>query len=788
MRHVPSLDPQRFPIDPWRLVDLDPFSDDLGAAETLFSLGNGYLGIRDNPPEGEPAHTHGTFINGFHETWEIHHAESAHAFARVGQTIVNVPDAKLMRIHVDNQPAPTDQVDLDHHDRILDFKEGNHRRTMVWRTPAGHRVSMTATRIISMEDRHLALFRMELQMLEGRAHIAVNSEILNREDGTGGSLSEETAAGEELDPRQARRFDQRVLVPDAQSNQPELGNGGEIALGHRTATSGMRIATACRHMVTGDVEPTTTTLVQPDHAEVALSFNLDVGQKVTIDKWVTYHTSADAHCEELISRCHQTLSRSIAAGPDRLFSSQREWMSRFWSATDVVIEGDHRAQQSVRWNLFQLAQATAACDNSGVAAKGVSAAGYDGHYFWDTEIYVVPFLARTDPASARELLVFRHGLLDAARRRAAELSQIGALYPWRTINGEEASAYYPAGTAQYHINAAVAYAIEQYMKATGDQEFLLHEGVEILIETARLWHDLGFIGRDGAFHIHQVTGPDEYTAVVNDNFYTNVMARFNLRYAASVLRECARGDSDAFTLLRARTGVTLEEADNWESAADLMYLPFDEQLGIHPQDGTFLDLEPWDFDGTPDDCYPLLLNFHPLVIYRHQVLKQADVVLAMYLRGEHFDIDQKRRNFDFYDPITTGDSSLSACVQSIAASEIGRHDLALTYFEQALFLDLANTHQNTADGVHIANAGGVWAALVHGFGGVRFTDVGLTIEPALPPQWTSLSIGFLLRESACRLDVNHSRWTVSVIRGPDVTVEFRGESHPVTVGESFTSS
>ncbi|MGA1746716.1 MAG: glycoside hydrolase family 65 protein [Ilumatobacteraceae bacterium] len=787
-RPLELLDERRFPIDPWRLIDIDPAPIDLGRTETLFATANGYLGMRDNPPEGRVAHTHGTYVNGFHETWEIQHAESAHAFARVGQTLVNVPDAKVMKLYVDDEPIRVDTADLEKHERLLDFSKGTHERSLIWRTPAGKRISMTTTRLISLEHRHLALIRLELVMLEGRAPVVISSQLLNRQDGADEyeSTTNRLAPGD--DPRRGRQFERRVLEPIEQRHVTEFGDGGEIGLSHRTLSSKMRIAVACRHEVSGDVSPAITTTIQPDHAKVVFAFDLEVGQRIVIDKWVSYHTAREVPCGELLDRCHRTIDRACEGGVEALFASQESTLQKFWDTADLRVDGDPRSQQAIRWNLFQLVQATAAADEHGIPAKGVTSAGYDGHYFWDTEVYVIPFLARTNPGAARKLLRFRHGLLDAARRRAAEMSQVGALYPWRTINGEEASAYYAAGTAQYHINAAVAYAIEQYTRATGDLAFLHREGAEILVETARLWHDLGFISRDGAFHIHRVTGPDEYTTVVNDNLYTNVMARFNLRFAAQVLRRIVEDDDSALQWLRERTGVNPAEADDWDRCADLMYLPFDAALGIHPQDDSFLDLEPWDFAGTPSDQYPLLLHFHPLVIYRHQVLKQADVVLAMYLRGEHFDRETKRRNFDYYDPITTGDSSLSACVQSIAASEVGYRDLAYEYFLQALHLDLSDTHGNTVDGVHIANAGGVWAGLVHGFGGIRFTETGLAIAPDLPDHWEGLSIGFVHCGSRCRLEVNRSGWNITVFDGPGVLIELDNGAQRVDVGCTYSAT
>ena len=454
-------------------------------------------------------------------------------------------------------------------------------------------------------------------------------------------------------------------------------------------------------------------------------------------------------------------------------------------ADDDTVAQVEAEQQAIRWNLFQLAQATVCANEQGVAAKGVTGGGYDGHYFWDTEVYVIPFLAYTDRRRPRGSCSDSGGGCSTPRRRRADvLSQRGALFPWRTINGEEASAYYAAGTAQYHINAGVVFALARYLDASGDLDFLAGEGSEILVETARLWADLGFYATsgDGTFHIHRVTGPDEYTTVVNDNCFTNVMARFNLRYAARTVRFLAQWNPEAFAELQRRTGLELAELDAWDAAADAMFIPYDEERQIHPQDTTFLDLEPWDWD-TPVDDYPLLLNFHPLVIYRHQVLKQADVVLAMYLRTQHFSPEQKRRNFDFYDPITTGDSSLSACVQAIVAADVGHDDLAWDYFRRALWLDLCDAHGNTTDGAHIASCGGVWAGLVHGFGGMVESGEALRFRPRLPNAWGSMAFRLHRHGSTIEVTVDPDGSTVSLVDGLGVPLDIDGTRTVVTADQ-----
>ena len=351
-------------------------------------------------------------------------------------------------------------------------------------------------------------------------------------------------------------------------------------------------------------------------------------------------------------------------------------------------------------------------------------------------IYLLPFLTYTSPRIAKNLLAFRYKMLPQARARAKELGHRGAMFPWRTISGEEASAYYAAGTAQYHINADIMYALRKYVQATGDKLFLREYGAEMLVETARLWADLGFYSeaKRGKFCINGVTGPDEYNAVVNNNAYTNLMARENLRYAAQVVESLRETESDAYNALVHKTALAPSEVTAWTRAAENMYVPYDEKLEIIPQDDSFLEREPWDFRNTPRDRYPLLLFYHPLNIYRKRVIKQADVVLAMFLLGDAFSPEMNKRNFDFYDPLTTGDSSLSSCVEAIIAAQTGDMKKAIQYGMAALLMDLADVGGNVKDGCHIASMGGTWMMLAYGFGGLRDSDGTLSFWPRRAPE------------------------------------------------------
>ena len=779
------VDRNQFPVDEWALIETEFDAADQGRNETLFTVGNGYLGLRGNLDEGRDEYAPGSFINGFHETWPIQHAEEAFGFARVGQTIVDVPDAKIIRLYVDDEPFVLTEADILRHTRRLDFADGVLVREVEWRTPSGKRVLIRSRRMVSFTDRHLAIIDYEVEMLDSSASIIISSQILNRQDGVDEYQANLLEEGGAFDPRKAESFRDRVLQP-----RLRRAEGSRYLLGYSTTNSLMTIACGVEHELVTANAWDESSHIEGDLAKHVYRIKAKPGLPVRLLKHVTYHTSNGVPVRELADRCTRTLDRAGETALETHFQQQRDWLADYWSRSDVEIEGQPAIQQAVRWNLFQLAQSTARTDGGGIAAKGVSGSGYGGHYFWDTEVYVLPFLSYTAPVVARNALRFRQSMLEPARARAAELNQLGALFPWRTINGQESSAYYAASTAQYHIDADISFALMQYVAATGDDDFLRRGAIDILVETARMWADLGFWRSNGDdnFHIHGVTGPDEYTTVVNDNLYTNVMARANLQSAVRAVESLSIVDPVAYERMIARLDLRDDELPEWARAAERMHIPFDERAGIHPQDAAFLEKELWDLENTPPSKRPLLLHYHPLVIYRFQVLKQADVVLALHLQGHEFTMEQKRSDFEYYEALTTGDSTLSAVVQSIIAAEVGYHDLALKYFLSALFVDLADLHRNTSDGIHVASTGGIWNAVVYGFGGMNDHGGQITFEPRLPEAWTQVSFRVTLHGTRVRADVTQDAITLTVETGDSATVSVYGRSlqvkagHPVTVG------
>jgi len=775
----PYLDRTRFPAEPWKLTETFYRAADLGVTETIFAVGNGYLGLRGNSEESNDADSHGTYINGFHETWPIRHAEEAFAFAQVGQTIINAPDAKVIQLFVDDEPLTLSVADLLSYRRSIDFADGVLVRDLVWRTPSGNRVQVRSRRMVSFTQRHLAVITFEVTVLDRPAPVAIVSQVLNRQDGEG-EYRTRHAGPVPADPRRAEEFTGRVLEPAV-----HWGDDERVVLGYRATHSGMTLAVGADHALETENESEVVTEVTEDASRHVFRVHAEPGVPISLTKAVAYHSSRGERPTELATRVRRTLDRVRVEGVEAQFADQKSWLAEYWARSDVEIEGQPEVQQAVRWNLFQVAQAVARAEGNGISAKGVTGSGYGGHYFWDTELYVVPYLTYTSPLYARNALRFRFTMLPAARRRAVEMTQHGALFPWRTINGEEASAYYAASTAQYHIDADISFAVSTYVQATGDEEFMAREGIDILVETARMWADLGFWRGNSTqvFHIHGVTGPDEYTTVVNDNLFTNVMARFNLWRAAEAVHELEASWPREYAQMVNRLGLVESEVDEWGRAADAMAIPVDKALGIHPQDSQFLEREVWDLPNTPADKLPLLLHYHPLVIYRFQVLKQADVVLALFLQGEHFSDEEKRADFEYYNAITTGDSTLSGIAQAIVAAEVGYHQSALSYFHDALFVDLANLHGNTADGVHVASTAGIWSVLAYGFAGMHDSGGAVTFTPRLPAGWQSLTFRMTVQGSRLRVAVRQDEIAFEVEAGNAVQVTVHGERVVIVPGK-----
>ncbi len=761
-----------YPPDPWAIREtlFDPVQ--IRRNETMFSLGNGHLGLRGNFEEGYPGGVVGTYINGFYEETPITYGEIAYGYAKNRQVMLNVADGKAISLSLGGERFDLSTGTILSYERTLDLRRGLLHRRVAWRSPAGCEVEIGAHRLVCLSRRHVAAIDWSVSLLRGSCTIEVTSAV----DGSVSNL-----AGSD-DPRIGTRFAEKPL--DATLRVAE---GVQGILVQKTRRTGFVLACAVDHELHSSLlerNPEVSSSTGPDRVSVSVRGQMRAGSTLRMVKYLAYCTSRELPAEGCAPRAREEAARARRDGVEALREEQARVLAGFWHAADVQIDGDESLQQGVRFNLFSLFQSAGRDGRTSIAAKGLTGEGYEGHYFWDTEIYVLPFFVYTDPAIARALVAYRLGILDKARARAAEMSQRGALFPWRTIGGEETSPYYPAGTAQYHINADIVHGFRTYVFATGDRTVLGERGAEMLFETARLWADLGAYipHRNGSFCINEVTGPDEYSALVNNNAYTNLMARENLEYAADIAEEMRRESPADFQRIAAAIGLSGAEIGQWRRAAEMMYLPFDRELGIWMQHDGFSDRAPWDFAGTPPERYPLLLHYHPLVIYRAQVLKQPDVVLAQVLLGHRFTRAEKKRNYDFYNPLTTGDSSLSPCIQCVAAAELGYIDAAYEYFSRTARMDLDDVNGNSGDGIHTAAMAGTWVSLVQGFAGMRAAGDGLSFAPRLPGPWSRLQFRLRFRGRLLEVSIGREAVTYQLLEGGHLDITHRGRTLGLAAG------
>ncbi len=722
------------PVQPWCVTETEIDLDRLGQMESVFALSNGHIGLRGNFDEGEPAAIPGTYLGSFYELRPLPYAEPGYGYPEAGQTIVNVTNGKLIRLLVDDSPFDIRYGDLQSHTRTLDFRTGTLHREADWISPAGNRVRIESTRLVSFAHRAVAAVCYRVTAVERRTRIILQSELVANE-APPVTISD--------DPRVAAALQHPLVATDS-----DLTESGAMLV-HRTRHSELLMAAGMEHRVLAPVTYSMDSEVRDDWARTTVVCELDPGAELTVVKYLGYGWSQTRSEPAIRDQVAAALTGAVHSGWDSLYAAQQKYLDEFWDVADVQVDGDPEVQQAVRFGLFHVLQAGARAERLAIAAKGLTGPGYDGHSFWDTEGFVLPVLTLTKPEAAADALRWRASILPAARHRAETLSLAGAAFPWRTINGQESGAYWPAGTAAFHVNADIASAFEDYRLVTGDGALEAECGLEVLIETARLWCSVGHHDRDGIWHVDGVTGPDEYTAVVDDNVFTNLMAARNLRVAVAA---CGRHPHAAGKL-----GVTDPELAAWRAAADAMYLPYDEALGVHPQCENFTRYDEWDFPRWVGR-YPLMLHAPYFQLYRKQVIKQADLVLAMQWCGESFTDEQKARNLDYYERRTVRDSSLSACTQAVMCAEVGHLELAYQYLREAALMDLWDLHRNTGDGLHIASLAGTWTALVEGFGGLREHGQVLTLAPALPPAIDRLSFG--VRWRGMRLHVRVDQQTV----------------------------
>ena len=742
-----------FPVEPWAVRETELVLDSLAQTESVFALSNGHIGLRGNLDEGEPFGLPGTYLAGFYEVRHLPYAESAYSNPEAGQTIVNVTNGKIIRLVVEDESFDVRYGELRSHERVLDLRAGVLRRSAEWVSPAGRAVRVSSTRLVSFSKRGVAAIFYEVEPLDGPTSVVVQSEL----------VTNETLPDSEADPRAAGP----LTSPLKSAAFDDLGT--RAILVHSTRASGLTMSAAMDHVIDGPAGTESNIESFEDLGRLTIAAEVAPGQPLRLVKFLAYGWSSERSVPAVRDQVSAALTQARQAGWDGLMAEQRAYLDDYWDRADIEVEGDAELQQAVRFALFHVLQAGARAERRAIAAKGLTGPGYDGHAFWDSETFVLPVLTYTTPQAAADALGWRHDTLELARERARQLGFAGSAFPWRTIHGEECGGYWPAGTAACHINADIADAVVRYQAAagTGAVAFERDVGVELLVETARLWRSLGHHDALGNFRIDGVTGPDEYSALADNNVFTNLMAQRNLLAAVDAIQ---RHPDRA-----AQLNVDVEETASWRDAAQAMLVPYDSDLGIHPQAEGFSQHQAWDFESTTPEQYPLLFHFPYFDLYRKQVVKQADLVLALHVRGDAFSDEEKARNFAYYERLTVRDSSLSACTQAVIAAEVGHLELAYDYLCEAALIDLNDLQHNTRDGLHIASLAGTWIGAVAGLGGMRDHDGVLSFAPRLPQALSRLTFRLCFRERRLLVEVRAEEATYSLLAGSSLEIVHHGD-------------
>jgi alpha,alpha-trehalose phosphorylase len=747
------------------IEDYSTQNDDLLKNESLFHVANGYLGVRGNFEEGYSnayATIRGTYINAFHEVNKIQYSERLHGAPETKQAILNVIDAQTIELFIGDEKFSLFEGEVLNYRRTFNLGEGYTLREIHWKSPRGHEFKIQIKRMASFYKLELFLISYEIQSINYSGKIKIISKV-------NGDVANFSSSD---DPRVSSELIKALQVKKV--------SGNEKLVSILAQTKNSRLSIAC-NVYHGVSCPNEAKLELADKSiDLSINANIEKMGKVVLDKFAIY-TDSLRHVEpgERGAEICMEISKEPAAF---YFEKQKEYLMDFWNNSEVIIGGNELLQQGIHYNIYQLLQSVGKDSYSNISAKGLSGEGYEGHYFWDTEIYMFPFFLLTAPLTAKNLLMYRYGILNEARKNARALGHNkGALYPWRTITGGECSGYFPAGTAQYHINADIAYSFIKYYQVTEDMEFMINYGAEVLFETARLWLDTGHFQGE-LFKIDAVTGPDEYTAIVNNNYYTNVLAKYNLKWAVRIYYLLDKDHKAARDRVVERIRLEEKEVNEWERAYKKMYLPYNKELDINPQDDSFLNKEKWNIKATPRSNFPLLLNYHPLLLYRYQVCKQADTILAHFLQEDEQEFSTIKNSFDYYEQVTTHDSSLSSCIFSIMASKVGYSRSAYDYFIQSARLDMDDTHGNTKDGIHTANMGGSYLSIVYGFAGLRIKENGIFFNPQTPQEWTEYKFKINYKNRLIAININKKEIIFTLEKGAAIDINLAAPVRIVRLG------
>jgi maltose phosphorylase len=744
-------------VEPWTVVE-SSFRPEMGrVSESIFSLANEYMGVRGYFEEGYSGdRLLGSYFNGFYEETPVVQPAAYKGLISHSRFMVNTIDWLYTRLQIDGETLDLAKSRFTNFCRILDFKTGTLYREFIWQTQNGKSLKVAFWRLVSMALPNLGCQRITLTALNFSGSVTMQS-------------------GLDFSPLHEGKAENFWSCSERQQQE------NIVALLGKTDGLGHQLFSAFTLKVNGAIY---TRLVEAEKY-IGLHFDLELseGKSIDVDKIVTNYAekSPNIPSHEVWKRGMKQASENQTLSFKAALEQHTSYWTRVWQTSDITIESDPENQQGIRFCIFQLHQTFHGADpGSNIGAKGLTGEAYNGHTFWDTETYCLPFYMFTNVKAARNLLEFRYRTLPEAKERAKDLNCQGAFYPIATIDGSESCGLWQHASLQLQVGSAVAYGIWHYSKICRDDDFLYNQGIEMLIEISRCLASRGQWGpRTGEFGFYGVMGPDEFQMMVNNNCYLNFMAKKTFAFTLQTLQAMETLCPDLLTAVQQKTRLRSSELESWQRMAAKMHLPQDPATMVFEQHEGFFDMPHINIHDIPVSDFPLYHNWSYDRIYRYDMIKQPDVLMFIFLFNQEFSMDVKRANYEYYEPRCIHESSLSPSIHSILAMELGKNEEAYHFFQFATRMDLDDYNRNTREGLHTTSIAAAWMNIVYGFGGMRSDGEKLAFKPGIPKQWWSYSFRVLYHDAVLCVTVDQVNAEFKLINGPAVTVEIYGEPHEI---------
>ncbi|MDP4119232.1 MAG: beta-phosphoglucomutase [Bacillota bacterium] len=749
---------ESFKVNPYRVYEKEIKLRDINHVESIFALGNGYMGMRGVYEETdlltEKIEKPGMYINGVFDKEKISHAAFFNGFSTHDQFTVNLIDWRFISLYIDAEKVSMTEGKVKNHVRYLDMKRGVLFRSFEWCSNSGKIIHVESIRMVNLRRFHGAEIKYSVTPVNFDGEIKIISSV------------------KKINP-----LGNRILTENRESGSRSGAEYMVIA----TKETNISVASAIINKIEG-AEFTNTEIRNENEYIYEAVVNAIEGKTFSLTKFAAFYSDND-DCSIIDEAINDVVAMENLGFDALLFEQEEEW-SKHWDIADIKIYGNETDDMTVRFNLFHLRQQLPPQDDMSIGATGLTGQSYSGKVFWDTEMYIAPYFNYTSPEKTKRFLMYRYKILDKARERAELMGGKGALFSWCSVDGEETSVVFEASTAEYHLQSDIAFAIKRYVSATKDYDFLYNYGAEILFDTAVYMFNRGnFIeGNDNKFCLNVVCGPDEYACGVNNNFYTNMMLKSHFEYAVKVYEQMNEKVPDKLSKLSEKLNIDINDVRNWSKAASNMYYKYNKKLGIYEQDDSFVTNDSVDMDTIPKN-FDIRATFHPLNLWRIQVLKQADVVLLMFVQGDNYSLEEKKNSYEYYEPKTNHGSSLSAAVHSIMACEINKPKEAYAYFRSAAYMDLCDFKHNTNGGLHMACLGGVWMNVVNGFLGMRDYEGGLEFNPKLPSEWKGCKLKLAYKGSYIEINADNAKIEFTLISGGNVEFACYGNKYLISKGE-----